>query len=631
MANRSRGAAVPRLVRELMAELRGGLVWTGVFSMFINVLMLTTPFYMLQIYDRVLTSGSVPTLLYLTLVGVFLLAMMGLLELARSRLLVRVSGRIDRKLGDPVFARMVDASLSRGAGRAEPLRDLEKVRSFATGPGIIALFDAPWSPIFFAVIFLLHPVLGLLALSGGVLLFVLALVSEWLTRKPLTEAGSMGQRAQWYAEDCANNAEVVAALGMTDGVRARWRDAYAQSLGHQALASDRSGLLTALTKFVRPALQMAMLGAGAFLVLAQEVSPGAMIAGSIMLGRALAPIQTAIAQWRNVIQTRQAYHRLKDFLADAPDAPEPMALPRPRGDIQVERLVAPAPGGEQPVIKGIGFAIPAGTSVGIIGPSAAGKSSLARLLVGVWTPSHGAVRLDGADVAQWDRAQLGPHIGYLPQSVALLEGSVKDNIARFGPVDPDKVVKAAERAGVHQMILRLADGYDTDIGRTGAALSPGQRQRIALARAIYGDPALVVLDEPNASLDSDGEAALKRCLDALRRDATTVVVISHRPSLLSDIDRLLVLADGKIETYGPRDEVMKKLVRSVPKPNGNAGPGDKARGGPAPDDKAPDGTDPQGKARGDLAAAPGAGDRPAADEGPGATGPRAVSAGEGQA
>jgi len=559
-----------KLIKALVQELRGAFGWTGLFSLCLNLLVLVGPLYMLQVYDRVLTSGSRETLLYMTVVAVFLLAMMGGLEAVRSRLLVRISGRIDARLGDAVFDQMILGAVQSRGAPSEPLKDLERVRTFATGGGILAFFDAPWTPLFLSIIFLFHPVLGLIALSGAVVLFTTALVSEWLTRLPLKKAGQAGLRAQWQADDGTGHAEVVTALGMLDGVRKRWREAYATSLSFQTLASERAGALTAFTKFVRPVLQVGILGAGAYLALLQEITPGIMIASSIIMGRALAPVELSIQQWRNFVAARQAYGRLREFLKTAGQEDEPMRLPRPSGEVLVERVVAPAPGGDKPILKGIGFRIPAGTSVGVIGPSAAGKSTLARLLVGVWAPSHGAVRLDSADVSQWPRDQLGPHIGYLPQDVALMDGTVAENIARFGEPEPDKVIKAAKMAGVHDMILHLPKGYDTVIGRLGVMLSAGQRQRVALARAVYGDPVLVVLDEPNSNLDAVGEEALKSCIDTLKQQGATIVVIAHRPSLLSRIDRLLVLQDGKIESYGPREEVMRKVVQGVD--SGNAQP-----------------------------------------------------------
>lgn len=551
------------LIKSLLSELRGAFAWTGLFSLCLNLLMLVGPLYMLQIYDRVLTSGSRETLLYMTLVAVFLLAMMGCLELVRSRLLVRIAGRIDHKLGDPVFDQMVGQAVRSPGARSEPLRDLERVRGFATGGGILAFFDAPWTPIYLALIFLFHPILGAIALFGGLTLLGTAILSEWLTRQPMKRASQANLLAQWRADDGVAHAEAVAALGMLPGLRTRWRDQYREGLGHQSLASERAGALTAFNKFLRPVLQVAILGAGAYLALSQTISPGVMIAASIIMGRALAPIEMAVQQWRNFIAARQSYGRLKGFLKEAGQEPERLSLPRPKGEIVVERLVAAAPGGQRPILKGIGFQIPAGISVGIIGPSAAGKSTLARLLVGVWAPASGAVRLDSADVSRWPREELGPHIGYLPQDVALLDGTIAENIARFGTPDPDKVIKAAKMAGVHDMILHLPEGYDTGIGRTGTSLSAGQRQRVGLARAVYGDPVFVVLDEPNSNLDAVGEEALKTCLDQLKAAGATVIVIAHRPSLVSRIDRLLVLQDGKIETYGDRDEVMRKVVHSA--------------------------------------------------------------------
>ena len=540
----------------------------GVFSFFINLLMLVGPLYMLQIYDRVLSSGSIPTLIFLTVAAAGLILTSALLEHVRARVLVRLGGRLDHELNADVFACLVKRSVGdAGSGQAQPLRDLDSLRSFLTGQGLLSLFDAPWTPVFLAIVFIMHPILGFVALAGAVVLFTVALLNELTTRKPLAEAAAHNIVAMRFAESTLRNSEVIEAMGMMAGLKRRWLDRHRQAMIRQARASDHAGAFTAVSKFVRPVLQVAMLGTGAYLALQQIITPGVMIAASIIMGRALAPVEGAIKNWRGVVLAREAHRRLTDFLADLEKRGPSMPLPRPRGAITVEKLVAAPPGGKTPVIKGISFALAPGDSLGIIGPSAAGKSTLARLIVGVWRPSSGHVRLDAADVADWDHLQLGPHLGYLPQDVELFDGTVADNIARFAEPDPEGVVAAARQAGVHELILHLPDGYDTVIGERGAVLSGGQRQRIGLARALYGEPALVVLDEPNSNLDGEGEQALRQALIGLKERGATVVIIAHRPSVLSAVDKLLVLRDGMIETFGPREEVLPKVTRAVPSPS----------------------------------------------------------------
>lgn len=550
-----------RLASALRAS-GGAFVAVGVFSFFVNALMLTLPIYMLQIYDRVLTSRSADTLIMLSVLAVGLLLTVGVLEFVRTRVLVRIGARLDTQLNAPLFSSLVDERLAgeRGNG-GQPLRDLDALRTFLTGSGLLAFFDAPWTPLFIAFIFVLHPLLGAIALVSAVLLFLLAVAGEFASRGPLREATGASIAAGRFAESSLRNAETIEALGMQSGVRNRWLDRHLTALALQSKASDRAGLITAVAKFLRPTVQVAMLGAGAYLAILQVITPGVVIAASIILGRALAPVEAAIAGWRNFIAARSARARLQDLLDRYPAQSMSMPLPTPRGRIVVERLVAAAPRNRKPFLQGIEFTIEPGEALGVIGPSAAGKSMLARLLVGVWSPLSGQVRLDGVDVSDWNREELGPNIGYLPQEVELFDGTVEDNIARFGPHDPEATVAAARKAGVHEMVLQLPQGYGTDIGEAGAVLSGGQRQRIALARALYGDPSLVVLDEPNSNLDSDGDEALRQAIDALRRAGKSVVIISHRPSALLSVDKILVLRDGKTDMFGPRDEVLAKVTR----------------------------------------------------------------------
>ena len=557
------GSSDRTILKTALAETRSIFWAAGFFSLFINLLMLVGPLYMLQIYDRVLTSGSVPTLVYLTVAAVGLLLVSSALEFLRSRILVRLNGGLEQRLTQSLFSGLFRIPSEGETGSTQPLKDMETVRSFLTGPGLITFFDAPWAPIFLIAIFALHPILGLISLAGAVLLFSLAIASEFMTRSLLVKASQHSGAAMAFADNAIRNREVIEAMGMLQGLQGRWYQRYASGQAAQASASDRSGLLTAIAKFIRPLLQVAMLGAGAMLVLNLEITAGVMIASSIIMGRALAPVQGAINSWRNFVLARAAYRRLEEFFVETEATKTQSSLPKPQGSIWVDRVVAAAPGSTTPVIKGISFAVSPGECLGIIGPSAAGKSTLARVLVGVWKASSGHVRLDGADIAKWDNLELGPHLGYLPQDVELFEGSVSENIARFGESDPEAVIEAAKKAGVHELILQLDKGYDTNIGPGGRVLSGGQRQRIGLARALYGNPSYLVLDEPNSNLDSEGEEALRRALLELKQRGATSIVIAHRPSVLSVVEKLLVLKDGKIEHFGPKEEVIPKVTRSV--------------------------------------------------------------------
>jgi PrtD family type I secretion system ABC transporter len=542
-----------------MGQARGVFVAVALFSFFINALMLTVPLYMLQVYDRVLVSRSEHTLLMLTLVaGGFLLAL-GFLELARSRILVRLGAQLDNRLSAPLISGMLHLRLSGHDGQGQPIRDLDTMRVFLTGPGLLSFFDAPWTPFFILVIFVFHPLLGFIALTGAVLLFCLALLNELITRSPQRSSAAISIEADEFVESSLRNAEVIQGMGMLPGLLRRWHKKHKTALGFQAIASDRAGLISSNAKFFRQLLQIAVLGTGAYLAINQVITPGVMIVASIIMARALAPIEMSINSWRGFVSARSAYGRLKGLLNQTEPKHEQMTLPKPDGSLSVEGLVAAPPGVQKPVIKGISFALDAGEILAIVGPSAAGKSTLARLLVGVWSPASGHIRLDTADVSNWDHDALGPHIGYLPQDVELFDGTVSENIARFNEPDPNLVVAAAQQGGVHEMILRLPDGYDTQIGEAGKVLSGGQRQRIALARALYGDPSFIVLDEPNASLDGEGEEKLRATLEKLRANKKTVVLIAHRPSLIRTADRVLVLRDGRVEQFGPMADVMRKL------------------------------------------------------------------------
>ncbi len=544
-----------------LASSRGAFIAVGVFSFFINALMLTVPLYMLQVYDRVLASRSEQTLLMLTVVAVGLLATYGLLELTRQRVLVRVGNRLDGQLNTPLLqAMLADRVGGHGGSRSQPIRDLDAVRGFLTGPGLMSFFDAPWTPLYIAVIFLFHPVLGFVALAGAVVLFALAVLNEWVTRKPLTESSRISVNANGFMETSLRNAEAIQAMGMLPGLLKEWLQRHEVALALQERASDRAGIMTATAKVVRQVLQVAILGVGAYLAVRQIITPGVMIAASIVMGRALAPIEMAINSWRNFVSSRAAFGRLKAIMGQTHRAPTQKKLPKPTGRLSVEGIVAAPPGVQGPVLNGISFDLAKGEVLGMIGPSAAGKSTLARLLVGVWAPMAGRVRLDGVDVYQWHSEELGPHVGYLPQDVELFDGNLWKNIARFSEPDHEMVVAAAQRAGVHELILRLANGYDTVIGEGGNILSGGQRQRIALARALYGDPAFVVLDEPNSNLDGEGEEALRRAIAALKEAGKTVVIVAHRPSVISIVDKLLVLQNGEVAMFGPPAEVLPSVT-----------------------------------------------------------------------
>lgn len=544
---------------------KGSFVSVGFFSMFVNLLMLVPPLYMLQVYDRVITSKSEETLLMLTLVVVFLFAVMGGLELVRSRILVRVGNRLDTSLNARLYSAMFRRSVAaQGRQSAQPLNDLTSLRQFLTGNGLFAFFDAPWVPVYLGVLFLFHPWLGLFATGAGIVLLALAIANEKSTKALMAEANNEHIKSQELANANLRNAEVLHAMGMLPGIMGRWAEKHHAFLAKQSRASDRAGALTNASKVLRLLFQSMILGLGALLVLEGEMTPGMMIAGSIIMGRALAPIDQMIGSWKGFVGARGAYGRLNELLTQIPRDQRRMSLPAPEGNLAMETVAAAPPGVRMATIRGINFAVPRGEHVGIIGPSAAGKSTLARVLLGIWPAQVGHVRLDGAEINHFNRDELGPHIGYLPQDIELFDGTVSENIARFGEVDADKVVAAARKAGVHEMILELPNGYDTYISSTSGALSGGQRQRVGLARALYGDPVLVVLDEPNSNLDEAGEKALSRAIAQLKAEGTTLFVISHRTSVLKSMDKLLVMKEGQVSMFGPRDQVLAQFAKKAP-------------------------------------------------------------------
>lgn len=551
------GSSVTNEIKQALAASRGALRSVAAFSGVINLLMLVPSLYMLQVYDRVLSSANEVTLLMLTLMALGVFVFMGALEALRSFVLVRVSERFDGQLHGRIYAAAFERNLRAGGQEAsQALHDLTTLRQFITGQALFAFFDAPWFPVYLLVIFLFDPWLGLLSLVGALALMALAWFNERATRAPLAKAGELSIKSGQLASNNLRNAEVIEAMGMLGSMRGRWERLHQAFLDQQSLASERAARINALSKYLRIALQSLVLGLGAWLAVEGLITPGMMIAGSILMGRVLSPIDQLIAVWRQWSGARQAYQRLARLLEENPPAALGMPLPAPRGALRVERLCAAAPGREQALLQDLGFALEPGEALGVIGPSGSGKSTLARLLVGAWQPLSGAVRLDGADLRQWSAAALGPHIGYLAQDVQLFAGSIAENIARFAEVDAEKVVAAARLAGVHDLVLRLPQGYDTRLGDGGAGLSGGQRQRIGLARALYGRPALIVLDEPNASLDEAGEAALAEAIAAMRRHGSSLVLVTHKPAVLALTDKLLLLHGGRLQRFGATAEVL---------------------------------------------------------------------------
>jgi len=540
---------------------KGSFISVGVFSLFVNALMLVPTFYMLQVYGRVVTSGSLSTLAMLTIIMVVLTVTTGLLEWTRSRIMVRVSTKLDVILSRDVYRASFKQALATGGmnSSAQPLSDLTSLRQFLTGNGVFAFFDAPWLPIYVAVMFLFHPWYGWMAIGCAIILVCLAYANEKVTGKTIADANRENLAASLYTTKNLRNAEVIESMGMLNTLINRWSLRQKKVLLLQSIASDNGSVITSLSKTFRVMVQSLILGLGAYLAVNHEISPGLVIAGSVLLGRALAPIDLIIGSWKGFISARGQYDRLNEILSKLQSEPERMPLPAPEGNVVVENVIVGPPGSRAAILKGVSFAVPAGTVIGVIGPSASGKSTLARALLGIWPPQHGSVRLDGADISNWDKIELGPHIGYLPQDIELFEGTISENIARFAEVDPELVVQAAKVAGVHEMILLLPDGYDTLIGSDGVNLSGGQRQRLGLARALYGTPRLIVLDEPNSNLDEVGERALSYAITYLKAAGSTVFVITHRTSILAHLDRLLVMKDGLVHMFGSREQVMAEL------------------------------------------------------------------------
>ncbi|CAI0690212.1 Type I secretion system ATP-binding protein PrsD [Serratia entomophila] len=544
---------------------RSKVFWTvGIFTAFINLLMLVPSVYMLQVYDRVLPSRNEITLLMLTLIMLGMYAMMALLEYVRSMVVIRIGSQLDMRLNTRVYTAAFEANLKNGSSDAgQMLGDLTTVRQFLTGNALFAFFDAPWFPIYLLVIFLFNPWLGLFALVGSLILIALAVANEMVSKKPLGEASKLSIMSGGLASANLRNAEVIEALGMLPNLKRRWFSLHSRFLNSQRVASERAATVTSITKFVRLSLQSLVLGLGGWLAIDGHITPGMMIAGSILMGRTLAPIEQVINVWKSWSAAKLSYNRLVKLLEQHPERGTGMSLPRPAGALSVEGITATPPGSKgEAVLHNVSFAVQPGDVLGIIGPSASGKSTLARLLVGIWPVSEGIVRLDTADIYQWNKDELGPHIGYLPQDIELFAGSIAENIARFNDIDAEKVIEAAKLAGVHELILRFPQGYDSLIGNGGAGLSGGQKQRIGLARALYGDPALVVLDEPNSNLDDAGERALNQAIQFLQQRNKTVILITHRTNLLSMTNKLLLLTNGVVNAFGPTQQVLTALANA---------------------------------------------------------------------
>jgi ATP-binding cassette subfamily C protein len=553
-------------LREALWSCRSAFIGTAAFSFIINMLMLTGAIFMLEVYDRVLPSRSVPTLVALCIIAGILFTALGLLDLLRSRLLARAGSAIDESLSARAFDVVVRLPVRTGshAQGLQPLRDLDTVRSFLSSPGPTALFDLPWLPFYLAVVWAFHPLLGVTALIGAVLLVALTVLTEALSRKPTRETTAQAMNRNGLAEACLRNSEVLAGMGFASHLADLWHSRNDQVLAAQQRVNDIAGGLGAIARVLRMILQSAVLAVGAYLVIIQQASPGIIIAGAILAARALAPVDTAIANWRGFVAARQGWDRLSRLFVMLPPEPQRMPLPAPSSTLQVESLIVVPPGQQRYTVRDVGFVLSRGQGLGITGPSGSGKSSLARALVGAWRPSAGRVRLDGAALDQWAPEALGRHIGYLPQDVELFAGTAAQNIARFDPkADPEAVIRAAQQADVHNLIISLPGdkGYDTHIGDGGAALSAGQRQRVALARALYGDPFLVVLDEPDASLDQEGEQALQKAILGVRARGGIAIVISHRQTVLSAVDHMLMLEQGRVVAGGPKEPSAQRQAR----------------------------------------------------------------------
>jgi PrtD family type I secretion system ABC transporter len=539
-----------------------------IFSVFVNLLILTSPIYMMQVYDRVLTTSRVETLIFLSLIALVALTVLGLLDGVRSYLLTRLGHFLDLSLRDPMLTQTIAQSRRDGQNHRRLIEDLGTARNYLGSAAVLPFFDAPWVPFFILIMALLHPWIGVLALVAAVILFGMALANDHFCRTPLRMATSQQIVANEFAGAALQNSEVIHAMGMQGAVAERYRQQVAKMGETGQQAADMGATITAASKAVRIAVQSAALGLGAYLVIRAELTPGGMIAGSIILGRALAPIEQSIGSWKQFVNARDSYKNIKAFLSSRPAEGERIAMPSLKGRVTVENLSFTVAKADRPSLRRASFRLEPGTALALVGPSASGKSTLCRLMVGAWQPSTGTVRIDGADIMTLNPADIGATIGYLPQSVELFSGSVKTNIARLGNGSDEAVVAAAKAAGCHEMILRLQDGYETELGPRGMFLSGGQRQRIGLARALFGNPQLIVLDEPNSNLDQEGEMALVQAMRERKALGATIVVVSHRTSLLDPIDKIGVLREGVLEQFGDRDEVLREMAgqRAISRP-----------------------------------------------------------------
>jgi ATP-binding cassette subfamily C protein/ATP-binding cassette subfamily C protein EexD len=556
--------------KPIMAVLHGcrRQFWVvGGFSAVVNLLQLTTSLYMMQIFDRVLASRSVDTLVYLTLIAFAAILLLAAQEAARNQIMQRTAAWVESRIAPESFVRAIESTLRGRPYNMEALRDLAICRNYLGPPGALSLYDVPWTPIYIAVIFILHPLMGYIALGGALILFGLTITSELSTSSLLKEANTAAVTCQRKADAICRNAEVIDSMGMLSPIMVLWQaSGDAMMVPHQR-ASERATVLVAATKFFRLAVQIGVLGVGAYLVLQQELTSGASIAGSIIMSRALAPVEQIIAGWKQLVQARQSFRRLQAFMAEPRLRPPGRPLPEPAGELSVQHVSFAFPGHSEMTVKEVNFDLTPGESLAVIGPCGAGKSTLIRMLIGTLKPTAGNVRLDGADVYTWMREDFGRHVGYIPQDIELFEGTVFSNIARMGEGRPEQVYEAAQLAGCHEMILRLPKGYETEIGGGGHSLSAGQKQLIGLARAMFGRPKFIVLDEPNSNLDSGGEVALMRALAELKRCRTTVVLISHRPTLVQIVDKVLLLRNGAVDLFGPSSDILSSLLQNAAPPS----------------------------------------------------------------
>lgn len=557
------GKARPSPLFKVLLEMRPAWTAVFVFSAVINLLMLAPTVYMMQVSDRVMTSRNMMTLLMLTLLVLGIFVIMGTLEWARSRVLVRLGVQLDRRLGPRLLSLSHRFEIEKLGDGRRLLADLTQLRSFLTGYAVLALLDAPWAPIYLLVTLMIHPLLALVILAGTVVMVILTYITERAVRKPLADSNNSAAETSRFVATNMRHGEVIEAMGMFPMMLERWRQKQERHLSDQAIASDRAGFVQGITKFVRMTNQSVAMGVGGFLFLSTDVSPSIVFAAMLLSSRISGPIESLLMTWSQLGTTNESWRRIDDALRHADHEYSGVTLPPPKGEVALEGVFGGPPGVASPFVQSVNLKIPAGVIVAIVGSSASGKSTLVRLITGVWPPRMGTVRLDGADLRTWRREQLGPYIGYLPQDVELIEGTVAENIARLGPLDSDRVIAAARAAGVHEMILQMADGYGTQVGANGAFLSGGQRQRIALARAMYGDPPLLVLDEPNANLDEAGELALDTALQAAKQRGQTVIIVSHRPIAIRNCDLILVMQDGQVLLYGPREQVMAKLASAA--------------------------------------------------------------------